>query len=282
MSRIAQGWVPSKMGETHDSDDDSVCYSDVEGVTEENVNMAGNLVSVPLGLQQAVDSEARDRGAIWQQGVLGQAPAWPIDLGARLPSTSIARVRDACATFPIQVGLGWDKLHPRAVARCSDLVINALIALLVLAEMAGTWYGAVGVTLIALIPKSDGGRRPIRLFPSLVRIWMRIRLEIAQDWVREHERPYFYAGHCKGADVAAWKQSLLAEASVTFSLPCICTLLDLVKAIDSVPFDELSECAARLRYNLCLLRLSIASYLLARVLQVGREGHRNWRCACYD
>ena len=48
MSRIAQGWVPSKIGETHDSDDDSVCYSDVERVTEENVSMVGNLVSVPL------------------------------------------------------------------------------------------------------------------------------------------------------------------------------------------------------------------------------------------
>ena len=113
-----------------------------------------------------------------------------------------------------------------------------------------------------------GGGRPIGLFPSIVRIWMRVRLELAQEWVRDHERPFFYAGPCKGADVAAWKQSLLAEASHTFSLPCICTLLDLVKAFDSVPFDELAKCGARLKYNLYMLRLSIASYLLARVLQI--------------
>ena len=84
------------------------------------------------------------------------------------------------------------------------------------------------------------------LFPSIVRIWMRIGLELAQEWVRDHVRPFFYVGPCKGADVAAWKQSLLAEASHTFSLPYICTLLDLVKAFDSVPFNELAACAARL------------------------------------
>ena len=49
-------------------------------------------------------------------------------------------------------------------------------------------------------------------------------------------------------------------------LPYLCTLLDLIEAFDTVPFNYLAACGASLHYNLFLLRLSIASYLLARVI----------------
>ena len=113
------------------------------------------------------------------------------------------------------------------------------------------------ICLQNLIPKSDGGRRTIGLFPKLIRLWMRVRLDVAQDWVRSHERPYFYAGPCKGADVAAWKQSLLAEAANRFRLHYISSLLDLIKAFDAVPFDWLAYLAGEYGYNLYLIRLSI-------------------------
>ena len=70
------------------------------------------------------------------------------------------------------------------------------------------------------------------------------------------------------SEVASWKQALLAEVTHALDLPYLCSLLDLIKAFDSVPFDHLSACGRRLGYNLYLLRLSIASYLLARVLDV--------------
>jgi hypothetical protein len=108
-----------------------------------------------------------------------------------LPEVSIQKLRGACFTFPSSVGLGWDKLHPRAIARCSDFVLSMLITLCLLAEASGSWYGSVGIVMVVLIPKSDGGRRPIGLLPTLIRLWMRVRLEVAQEWVAEHERPCF-------------------------------------------------------------------------------------------
>ena len=77
-----------------------------------------------------------------------------------------------------------------------------------------------------------------------------------------------YAGPAKGAEVAAWKQALLAEMAHSVKASYACTLLDLVKAFDSVPFDWLVSQAIELRYNLWLLRLSIKSYLLGRVLVI--------------
>ena len=96
----------------------------------------------------------------------------PTDMGDKLSGISTTKVRAACLSFPTEVGLGWDKLHPRALARCSDRVLEALIAVFLCAEAAGNWFDAIGVIMIILIPKSDGGRRPIGLFPSAVRLWM--------------------------------------------------------------------------------------------------------------
>eukprot|EP00973_Karenia_brevis_P039955 5515177-Karenia_brevis.AAC.1 len=73
---------------------------------------------------------------------------------------------------------------------------------------------------------------------------MRARLDIARAWTIANERPYFYAGPAKGADVAAWKQALLAETAKSAQMSYVCTLLDLVKAFDSVPFDWLARQAA--------------------------------------
>ena len=177
-----------------------------------------------MNLQQAVDNEAYIWAGVWQEGVSGQEPRWPSTMNTDLPALAVRSFRDACMTFSCAVGLGWDKMHPRAIVRCSDCVIQAFISLFLLAECSGKWCEAVGVILVVLIPKSDGGRRPIGLFPTLIRIWMRCRLEIAQAWVASHDGSFFYAGPCKGADVAAWKQSLLAEASHSMRLPYISTL----------------------------------------------------------
>ena len=95
---------------------------------------------------------------------------------------------------------------------------------------------------------------------------MRVRLWIAQTWMSVNDRPYFYAEPAKGPDVAAWKQALLADQAHSSQMSYVCTLLDLVKAFDSVPFDRLAKQAIQYDYNLWLLRLSLAAYRLGRVL----------------
>lgn len=246
-------------------DDDEGCFDNIEGVTDRDVNLIGVEAAVPLNLQQAVDQEAVTWADIWQRGLAGQGPKLPNDLGASMLDIALCKFRSACMAFPCGEGLGLDKMHLRAIVRCSDLVIRAFIALLALAETSGHWHDAVGVILVFLLPRSDGGRRPIDVFPTLIRMWMHCRLDIAQEWVTAHDRSYFYAGPSKGGDVAAWKQCLHGEAAQSIQLPYLSTLLDLVKAFDAVPFDYLAQCAGRVGYNHILLRLSIAVYMLATI-----------------
>ncbi len=71
----------------------------------------------------------------------------------------------------------------------------------------------MGVCIIVLLPKADGGYRPIGLLPWPVRLWMRCRRDTIQNWEATMTRPYVYAGKGKGADVAVWKQAARAEAA---------------------------------------------------------------------
>lgn len=204
MSRCATGWIPSKVVKTCVvEEDDSGLVDDTEGIEDDRLENGQFSVVTPLDRQQTVDAEAASWAEVWQQGVVGNHPVWPSDMGIKMPEVTVQQFKDACHTFPGAVGLGWDKMHPRALARCSDLVINAFITLMLLAEACGSWHESVGVIMVVLLPKPDGGRRPIGLFPTVVRIWMRIRLEVAKAWMGANDRAYFYAGAGKGADVAA-------------------------------------------------------------------------------
>ena len=71
--------------------------------------------------------------------------------------------------------------------------------------------------------------------------------------------------------MAAWQQAARAEAGICDGLTHAVALLDVVKALNSIPWDRLVRQAAVRRYNLYLLRLSFAVYSLARSLRCGRN-----------
>ena len=60
-----------------------------------------------------------------------------------------------------RIGLWWDHLHPNAITRLSDDLINMLIKVMLLCEADGDWPRAIALVMIALLPKTDGLFRPI-------------------------------------------------------------------------------------------------------------------------
>ena len=98
---------------------------------------------------------------------------------------------------------------------------------------------------------------------------MRARRDVATSWERQHDRPFLYAGPAKGADVAAWKQAARAEHAVKSNLVYGIVLLDLVKAFERIRHAYLLKAAIQHEYPLWLLRLSLATYRLFRVVRIG-------------
>eukprot|EP00973_Karenia_brevis_P084274 11695867-Karenia_brevis.AAC.1 len=72
---------------------------------------------------------------------------WPESLGEALPTILLAALKVACMSFPVGTGLGWDKMHPRAIVRLSDEALQLLIRIFLLAEQAGRWPDCVGIIL---------------------------------------------------------------------------------------------------------------------------------------
>ena len=125
----------------------------------------------------------------------------------------------AASTFPADLGLGWDALHPRLLLRVDRSTVERLVRVLLRAERTGKWPTMVGIVVIVLLPKDDGAFRPIGLLPFATKIWMKARRDVGLQWERRQARPYLYAGERKGADIAAWKQAARAELASTTETP---------------------------------------------------------------
>ena len=269
LSRTATGWIPSKLQATPNDTDDPVDDEDNGGVHDgaldfESDNLTENDVAwataVTLDLQAAVDQEASGWSKEWLADDRPQPFLWPKHLSPddRPPAICLDIARRASLSFPRTVGLGWDKLHPRVFLRCSDEAVLAMLRFLMLVEIMGSWPQTIGIILICLIPKADGGRRPIGLLPSIIRGWMRIRLDLVRSWQSEHDRPYFYAGPGRGADIASWRQAARAELAASSRLMSYGNaMLDLVKAFERVPHDWLAHFAHKYNYPVLVLRLCI-------------------------
>ena len=111
---------------------------------------------------------------------------------------------------------------------------------------------------------------PSALFPTLIRVWMRVRLPIAQQWELANADPALFGGKGMGAQRAAWLAALEAESAALRGSSHAVDLLDLVEAFERIPLDHLVVHARRWGYNLRLLRLSLAAYRLSR--RIGVDG----------
>jgi hypothetical protein len=265
LSRIATGWAASPVAPSG-----SPFAAEDSDTSEARRACRRGCAVAPLGAQQAADAQCEAWSREWLVGAAPPppTPAWPQVLGDTLPAHSVAAFRCACASFPHGVGLGWDRVHPRALLRLSAPAITALLRIFLLAELVGMWPKNIGCVLVVLIDKSDGGLRPIGLLPTLVRVWSRVRLVVAQQWQQRNERPYFYAGPARSAVRAAWCQAAQAEAAHAAGTLYGLATLDLKKAFERVPWDHLVFGAVRSGFNLYLLRLSLAAYALEKAILV--------------
>ena len=283
MSRTAIGWSPNA-AQSKEEEDEYVHEVDRQPLEDEikvhrcptdltwERSGATNPIngSVPCSLQQHVDGEANDWSGHWACDTDMPPCQWPADLGPLPPMLELELLRQVLTTFPDGLGLGWDSIHPRSLLRLSDQVLMALLRLLFLYEATGEWPGLTTAVIVALLPKTSPGLRPIGLFPWLPKIWTRVRRQEATRWEIANDRPYLYAGQGKGANVATWTQAARAEHAASAPLPLAygMTLLDLVKAFDTVPWHILVREARRLGYNLWILRLSIAAYKAPRIIRI--------------
>ena len=118
------------------------------------------------------------------------------------------------------------------------------------AERLGVWTKALGLMMIILLPKSDGGLRPIGLFPSMIRVWMRTRLFVVRSWEAATALPCLFGAVGKGAQRAAWTIAFSSETAVLTGFDHAASLLDIAKAFEALPHELIVEAARKHGYHL--------------------------------
>ena len=255
-------------------DDEGDTYDDLDGYKEDNAESSRNTdailhCSAPLCDQAAIELEAEQWAKLWDEGKIYNGGSFGSKLGV-LPRITVDQMRRAALSFPADTGVGADNISPRALARLSDGALESLIRILHLAEDSGRWPDELNLVLVVLIPKADGGTRPIGLFPTVIRAWMRVRSPLVRAWEAEKPNKSLYGGKGMGAQRAAWVAAFSAESAKLEGVEHAQTLIDLVKAFEKIPHHLVVKAARKHGYPLKLLRLSLAAYRLQR--SIGIEG----------
>ena len=223
------------------------------------------LPPVVLSSQADVDNELHEWASLWE----AESTVEPLPPG-RLPGTTQRLTPEiltaAALTFPADTGLGGDNFSPRAVARLPNARLDQLAQLLMRCEEVGAWPSVWALVQIVLLEKPDGGRRPIGLFPAVIRLWMRARATEVRQWQEDHDHHLFYGAAGRSAVRAAWQSAFAAERASYGEEEFASALLDLMKAFETVPHAKLIELARQHDYPLETLRLALAAYRLPRIL----------------
>jgi hypothetical protein len=126
---------------------------------------------------------------------------------------TVTTLRKAARSFKTKTTVGVDAISPSHFAWLSDQLLCRVASLLARLEEEGMWPSQLQQAIVHLIPKASGGRRPIGLLPSLVRVWERARKPVIEGWGKRNLREYDWMRTGRGAERSAWAQSVLEEAA---------------------------------------------------------------------
>ena len=115
-----------------------------------------------------------------------------------------------------------------------------------------------------LLDKPGGGKRPIGLLASLVRVRERLRQPYANEWLSAHPRAYDWASKGKTSEMAVWAQMIEDESLDIDREPgeddeaAITVMLGLTKAFEKIRMRDLVEVAMRWEFPVQLLRVMVS------------------------
>ena len=81
--------------------------------------------------------------------------------------------------------------HPWHFIYLSDKTLTLWVAIMLHAEKQLDLPSQMRISFMFFLDKPDGGKRPIGLFDSSIRLWGALRRPISKEWERQWHRSYF-------------------------------------------------------------------------------------------
>ena len=216
----------------------------------------------------------REWAVVWErfEGVAGapwrECPDHIVARFAPLPPLIAQMLRACASTFKKHTGVGGDSIHPRTFGWLTDEALSGVADLLSAVESTGLWPRQIAIILIALIPKPEGGKRPVGILRGLVRLWERVRRPIVELWRVGVARSYNWAAKGRSPQDAACMQAFKAEAAAAKGLSAAAGMLDLVKAFEMVRLELVWARGLELGFPITILRATLEAFSFARRLML--------------
>ena len=211
-----------------------------------------------------LDSDFKGWDALWRKLAAHGSDPWRTEGEGRegkeereLPELSAEVLRKAARTFKHRTAIGVDAVAPGQMAWLSDELLQALAEWMMAVEVAGVWNEQASTSIIHLIPKDSGGRRPIGILASTVRLWERARKPVIQEWRRRVDRKYNWMAAGRGAERSVWAQAVYEEAARGRGHSTASVLIDLVKAFEQVVLAQVWEKGKKHAMPRKVLRLAL-------------------------
>ncbi len=243
-TKVPEGWRPETVG------------AEVDGAT-----------TITADPGAVVEAERDKWHKLWcPPGVAREKLTWAA--ATQLERPSVEMFRRAARRIPRTTGIGVEGILPADFDALDDAGIDACVDVMMACEAIGFVPEPIALVLVRMIPKRDGGRRPIGLLPSLYRIWSKVRVGYVRDWERRWARTYFAAGPGKAADAAAWRTALRAEMAASAKADSASVLWDLLKCFEHGRHFLLAKEAGEVEFPIVIARMSAEMYRAERRLVV--------------
>ncbi len=241
-TKVPEGWRPESVN------------AEVDGATGLTANPGA-----------VVEAEREKWQKLWcPPGVAKEKLNWAAANPLERPSVDM--FRRAARRIPRSTGIGVEGILPADFDALDDEGIGVCVDIMMACEAIGFIPEPIALVLVRMIPKRDGGRRPIGLLPSLYRIWSKVRAGEVRDWERRWARSYFAAGPGKAADAAAWRTALRAEMAAAAGADSASVLWDLLKCFEHGRHFLLAQEASEVEFPIVIARMSAEMYRAERRL----------------
>eukprot|EP00973_Karenia_brevis_P055240 7681296-Karenia_brevis.AAC.1 len=125
--------------------------------------------------------------------------------------------------------------------------------------------------LIALLPKDDGGLRPIGLYRALYRLWAKSRVRHWRQWERDEDpQQFFGAGEGRSCTDIVWRMGVRAEGVDLANEEALTAMYDLAKCYEHLCHARLWTEGCATKFPLTLLRITLRSYRWGRRITLGK------------
>jgi hypothetical protein len=189
----------------------------------------------------------------------------PIILDAGLIFPPVVGIKQLARTYRWNTSVGVDHWPPRMIGLIDDWLLQVLCHLIRLLVITARTPRHFHQLLVHLIPKTDGGDRPIGVYPTIIRIISRwFRRAYGAVWQAKQPAIAHWGIRDRSIDHGVWRLAAFMEWCRATGRSSASFFLDIAKAFENIEHDTLVKLARQASFSEALLRWVIHLYRFPR------------------